>query len=288
MPSACGDIYMQPLIIYLLRVTRVKTTFAMTSPISLYDKREILIMPYTAPAPPLPLEYVPDEYTICAKTALKRHSWDRNLGQLQISASEPMPLNALTASPKASTTLSLELQFTTNNAHKLKKHPKDWRVAVSYYLRSRTFFSTKKLERLPAHTEMYDCPWIHVHYSKTPLEARGYGPLIWKENRISEQQAAIDSNRAKSWSTMLSIPINAPKSLLPTFLNLLSARQYAVVLKVKILAHHHHPLKLVVPVQVIYHPLKSIPPPYVECQSATNAQDSILWLVHQIRARVLS
>ena len=48
------------------------------------------------------------------------------------------------------------------------------------------------------------------------------------------------------------VPVNASKSLIPTFLNPLSARRYVLVIDITIEEMHHDALVLEVPVQVVW------------------------------------
>jgi len=77
---------------------------------------------------------------------------------------------------------------------------------------------------------------------KTAPEVREYPELSW------------NNNDGCQWMTSLKLPIRVVKKLLPTFLNQLSARQYAVVVRLSIRGIFHGVLELVLPLQVIYNP----------------------------------
>lgn len=74
------------------------------------------------------------------------------------------------------------------------------------------------------------------------------------------------------WTTTLSLPVNTSKDLLPTFLNALSARQYALVLRLMIEGLYHDTIELIVPVQVIYYPADTTLPG-IEAGIETGDQD---------------
>ena len=58
----------------------------------------------------------------------------------------------------------------------------------------------------------------------------------------------------KTWTVDLRVPVSVPKTLLPTFLNVLSARQYALVLRVSIAGlWQGGVLKMAIPLQLTYH-----------------------------------
>lgn len=59
--------------------------------------------------------------------------------------------------------------------------------------------------------------------------------------------------RGEIWTTDLCVPISVPKTLLPTFLNTVSARQYALVLRVAVAGlKHGRVLEVTLPLQLIF------------------------------------
>jgi hypothetical protein len=86
--------------------------------------------------------------------------------------------------------------------------------------------------------------------SKLDFEIREYGRTVWKK-----QDTVSNSDTICSWKTILKVPINTRKTLLPTFANPLSARQYAIVLQISIKGLHPNIMELILPIQVIYYPI---------------------------------
>ena len=86
--------------------------------------------------------------------------------------------------------------------------------------------------------------------SKLGFEIRDYGKTVWKR-----QDTVSNPDAICSWETILKVPINTRKTLLPTFANPLSARQYAIVLQISIKGLHPNIMELVLPIQVIYYPI---------------------------------
>ena len=252
--------YRQPLIMYLIRIKRIKTDIPVESLLRPACQREIIIMPYTPANPPLVVEAFPREYKSFITRSLKQHRWTRSLGTLKISAVEPSPLNILALGPRLSTFAVFSLIFTPDHRCGFDVRPCEWNYAVKYHLRNRTFYSTRRLERMPTGAAAKGDPVMRFRDKKTASEVREYGKISWnrdRQHRSSEQDLSPDVGKACPWTTALKVPINATKTLLPTFLNPLSARQYALVLRLRIKGLYHGVIELVLPVQVIYCPLSN-------------------------------
>lgn len=85
---------------------------------------------------------------------------------------------------------------------------------------------------------------------KERWEIRECGQLAWKR----EQRAGDDGAFKAIWTAVLSVPASVSKELLPTFLNMLSARQYALVIRVSVAdLRTWRALELAIPLQLIYH-----------------------------------
>jgi hypothetical protein len=267
-----GKTYRQPIITYIIRIIRVRTEIVMASPIRCPDEREIIIMPRTPAAPPLEIEHFPCEYKPCTTKALKQHMWNRSLGHLHVSAVEPPPLNISTAAPRTSSLVSVKLTFTPKQPCEIEVRPHEWKCVVKYCLRSRTFYSTRKLERIPTSSVTKSDPFLRMREEKNGWEIRGFGPISWRRDCLLEEGTLVQDERHCPWATTLILPVNAPKNLLPTFLNPLSARQYALVLQLMIEGLHHGVIELVVPVQVIYYPAEAVSPA-IEAETDASGQD---------------
>jgi len=98
------------------------------------------------------------------------------------------------------------------------------------------------MDQMPTLSATKIDPLLRIHEMKTAPEVREYSEISWKNDDVCQ------------WTTSLKVPIRSMKKLLPTFLNQLSARQYAVVVQLSIKGLFHGILELVLPVQVIYYP----------------------------------
>jgi hypothetical protein len=213
--------YRQPMITYTLRVKQIRTRVRVGPSMKCYKEREIIIMPYTPPAPPLGIEHFPRDYKSCSTKIIKKHRWSRPLGILEISAAEPSPLNVLTTAPKSSTFVAIAIIFKP----RLEICLWNWNCAVKYHLRSRTFCSTRKLDRVPTRSTVKLDQSLTMHDVNNTPEVREYGTLRWRrENHIISERSDLSNNdNLPPWTTTLILLVNASKSLLLTFLNLLSA-----------------------------------------------------------------
>jgi hypothetical protein len=252
--------YKQPITTYMIRIIRVQTEIVMASPIRCYDEREIIIKPYTIAAPPLQIEHFPREYKLCTTKALKQHMWNGSFAHLHVSAAEPPPLNVSTAAPRTSTFVSVKLALTPKLPCEMELRPREWKCVVKYCLRSRTFYSTQKMERIPTSSATKSDQFLRMREGKSAWETRGFWPISWRRDYLPEGGTPTQDERLCPWMTTLVLPVNASKDLLPTFLNCLSARQYALVVRLMIEGLHHGAIELVIPVQVIYCPAEAASP----------------------------
>ncbi len=233
----------------------------MRSPITCQREREILIMPSTLAAPPLEVKHFPREYKTCITKGIKQYVWKRLLGHLHVSAAEPVPLNVCTAAPRASTLVSVHLTFTPKPPCEIEVCPREWKCTLKYYLRSRTFYSTRKLERVPITLTTKTDPLVRMSEEKSGWEVRGFGPSCWRRGGPPRQAGnPVHDERLRPWTSTLVLPVNTSKNLLPTFFNTLSARQYALVLRLTIEGLYHAEMELIVPIQVIYFPAVAVLP----------------------------
>lgn len=243
--------YMQPRIMYAITAVSTKFAGATRSATKCRTKREINVMPSIPASPPLQIEHFPHEYrTTCVKT-LRRRMWNRPIGKLSISAEEPKALNISTSAPRASTVASVKLLFQPCGAHTPAAAPYEWRLTVKSHLKVRTFYSTKQYTQIPTRESVKSEPLAEMTSSCTQPEIRQCDTLSWRLHRLSSAGTIASDTLAIPWTTTLIVPVNAPKSLNPTFLNPLSARRYVLVLHITIEEIHHDVIVLEVPIQVI-------------------------------------
>jgi hypothetical protein len=63
---------------------------------------------------------------------------------------------------------------------------------------------------------------------------------------------------SSSWTPHISVPIQTPAGLLPTFCSAVVARNYSIITRVKFSNAHAKPVTLEVPVQIIYSPVRTV------------------------------
>ena len=180
----------------------------------------------------------------------------RPIGSLEIAATEPSPLNVLTSAPRPFTFTSISIVFKAQHVFGIDASPTNWKCVVNHHIRSRTFWSTKALEQLPTSSTAKLDPCVAMHEWKRSSEVREYSSLCWKRvpHHAPSELGADNTSQPCSWEASLILPVNAIGALLPTFLGPLSARQYAVVMRLKIKGLFHTPLELALPLQVIHYP----------------------------------
>jgi hypothetical protein len=243
------------MIVYFITIKRIRTEIAIELLSKYTPQREIVVLPQAAAAPPLAIEAFPREYNYSTIKSLKQRRWGKSVGLLQISAAEPPPLN-LFSTPRPSTFASLNLVFIPNHPRDLHVRPCGWTCVVKSYLRIRTYYSAQKLDRVPTFTAARSGLHLRVRENEEVAEVREYGKFFWSRNSQSPlfESGASEEERCR-WMATLTVPVNATKTLLPTFLNVLSARRYALVIRLRIKELQHGTLELVLPVQLIYDPL---------------------------------
>jgi hypothetical protein len=175
-----GNLYGQPLIAYMIRVNCIKTGLAVPRDRKYYSQREIKILPYTSPDPPLGIDCFPTEdYNSSSKSIIRQHRWGRPIGSLEVSATEPAPLNILTSAPRPCTFARIDMVFRARPALGIGPPPAKWKCAVKYHIRCRTFWSTKPLEQHPKSTTAKLEPFVAMRDQKISPEIREYSSLCW-------------------------------------------------------------------------------------------------------------
>jgi hypothetical protein len=208
-------------------------------------------MPQRAAAPPLAIEDFPGEYKTISAKSLKRRRLSGSLGMLQISAAESSPLN-LFSSTRPSTSAILSINFEPMYPDNFDIKAFEWSFAVKSYLRIRIFYSTQKLTRVPTFTAARSNSHLGVRDTEMAAEVREFIKPSWRKIVESSQS----TKERHCWLATLAVPINTSKTLLPTFINVLSALRYTLVLRFSVKGLYHGTLQLILPVQVIYDPLQ--------------------------------
>ncbi|MCJ1436726.1 hypothetical protein MMC27_006108 [Xylographa pallens] len=258
--SICGKIFMQPMIMYFIKATLAEASHQAKSTRKCHDAREIVLIPSIPAAPPLSLNEYPREYRPHLTATLKRRMWSRPIGQLNISAREPQAINVSTATPRASTTVFMELRFDPCTTYESEVRPFEWDCDVEYYVRSRTFYSIKVLDEVPSISMVESNENVRMYSKVSKSEIRQSASLSWRLDRLSRMGVIQSSDENCPWVTTLVVPINASKTLTPTFLNPLSARRYSLLLKLSIKGFSHSTMELELPLQVVSDTLQYSPP----------------------------
>jgi hypothetical protein len=240
----------KPWISYSLKISHIYAETQLPS-IRCGRAREIIIMPFTYAAPPIEINHHPHEYKSMSTKAIRHRIFSHGKCHLTLSATEPDPINLVTGAPRAATTISMNLSLSLENRTQVDIFQQ--KLIVKSRLRIRTFCTTRKLTRIPTLVASKNDPSLQMVEHKTSWEIRESVPVEWKK-QLSE--VGSDENR-EIWTADWRSPVSVPKTLLPTFLNLLSARQYAIELRVSLATVRHiGMLELAIPLQLIYHDLK--------------------------------
>lgn len=201
--------------------------------------REILLWPTRPPDPPLYIDAYPKEFKLHDSINLRRHFLDHPLGELEIFAEEPLPVNLSVSTPRAGTFVELGLSFTPNGLSTRQILSKDWTIVTRSNLRLCVFHSTKRCETEPSILDAKRLNHVFMRLESMPEEVRQYRSSEW----------IMNSNHF-SQNTKLVIAISVPKTLPPSFLAPFAALRYHIVLKVSILGVSKTSASLVVPVQL--------------------------------------
>jgi len=241
---------MQPLVSYSLTASLAH----IRSGKKLQICREICISPIVSASPPLQIENFPKEYQTTCSQIVRGKWWTGPIGKLTVSAAEPLPLNVSSHSPRATTTVSVKLLFTPTKAISSITPPYEWLVTVKYYLQIRTFTTTKPFTQEAMQYKAENTLVCNLASTKTLPEIRECDTLSWRLHRISNTGTITPDVPLNPWTSTLLMPVNASKSLLPTFLCPLAARQYTLVLQFSVTKLCHRRLYLEIPIQVINEP----------------------------------
>ena len=245
-----GHKFMQPRVSYSITASLAHVA----SERGLKVGREICISPIISASPPLQLEYFPDEYQTTCSQLVKGKRWTGPIGELAVSAAEPPPLNISTCEPRATTTVSVRLLYTPRKASSSIVPPYEWKVTVKSYLQIRTFLTTKPFTPVPTQDKVKNTSMHRLISTKTLPETRECDTLSWRLHRISNTGTITPDVPLNPWTSTLLVPVNASKSMVPTFLCPISAIRYAVILEFSVTGLCHGRLCLKIPIVLINDP----------------------------------
>lgn len=241
---------MQPLIVYTL-----EAELKLPKPTNIYlnvvprTSREVYITPVQLANPPLDTGDFPYEYRLTSTRRLKPRFWRCPVGLLEISTSEPQPLNLASPHPRSSTLLPIWLQFQEHVRYKkVPIHPSDWRLCIRTTIVAKTFYSVRPIFQngQPTMRMARGSACMNVDVTNYSAETRTPAEMFWSLSRQNDGR--------NLWSSAIVVPINLPKYLPPTFLSVLGARRYSVRVQISIVNLHHSSLVLQAPLQVIFDP----------------------------------
>jgi hypothetical protein len=288
---------MQPRIAYAIHAT-LSLGYSRDGHSTILDeRREIRLMPFSAVSPFLQIDRFPASSNSISGMPLKQNIWASSMGEMKISVDEPSPLNLCTIAPKATTECSIKLRLTPKKALATNIRPESWGCTVESRLHIKTYYSVRPLpKRLDLHLRGLQ---FRLRSEFTRAESRDFNSLSWRLDRLSRYGTIIEDPQP-SWIGIVTLPINASKLLLPSFLSTFAARLYAIKVKVKLLGVRHDPFELEVPLQVVYNPLTSMhhllhdlmEPSLVTRRNSVSTADILDSLVHvqepQVRYAYLS
>ncbi|KAF3908299.1 hypothetical protein AA313_de0206526 [Arthrobotrys entomopaga] len=218
--------------------------------------REIVIVPSIPASPPLQIRYYPREYQISCCKALKKRAWDKPLATLEVSAQEPSPLEVNTKAPQAATVTKLRLDLSNLGAKCANKlRMQDWVVQVTSHMTAWTFYTTKdRLTNIPTMETLAEDPSLFLIKEVLPKDTRQISNIEWflTSPPRYEESAFNSPSQPSCWTAELPVTVTCSKNLVPTFLNPLAARRYAIVFRIKVLGLSHDEIEVKVPVQIVH------------------------------------
>lgn len=203
--------------------------------------REVFVTPTRPPDPPLYLDAYPKEFKVSDFVTLRRHFCSHSLGNLQISAQEPSPVNLSVATPRASTFIPIQVSFIPNTPASIQIQPHNWTMVVKTSLRLRVFHSTNRLRTEPTVHDFKKFNDLFMRVESVNEEVRHYHDLSWK----------LDSSGSEvPWRTKLHVAVTVPKTILPSFLAPNAALRYYIILNVCVSGLSKGSASAVVPIQL--------------------------------------
>ncbi|KAL9616366.1 MAG: hypothetical protein Q9160_008760 [Pyrenula sp. 1 TL-2023] len=243
------SVFMQPLIMYTLDA-EVRTPGISTSGIAISSRvsREVPLIPIRPASPPLDIKDFPREYQLKLARNLRKRFRYRPLGTIEVSTSEPQPLNLASRYPRPFTTVPIQLSFTELTRYKkIPAHPCNWKLCIRTTIISKTFYSVLPLFKYGQPTTRLAkvSSTMSLNVSHESDELRSPRDTFW--SLTHKDGHAI-------WTAGINVPVHVPKRIPPTFLSALAGRRYSVRVEIDVVNLSHFPLVLETPLQVIFNP----------------------------------
>jgi hypothetical protein len=252
---------MQPLINYAVRAVLELSDPVAGPARELQDIRNIMLIPFIGPSPPLAIEDFPGEYVLESTKLLTKIPSMNSFGEMSISMNEPSALVFTGDSQNATTLGYLKLILKPTNGVGNSIVPRALKCTIWSQIHVKTFFSTIPLYGMPNYSMLERKSGLRIESRYINLQTRKISAHSW----IPEEQSppgATREPRDALWATTLVLPVCGSSRLLPTFCSTLAALRYALRVRVNIGGFHHLPLALEIPLQVLY------------CNGMRNAQDA--------------
>lgn len=245
-------LYIQPLIVYIVKVTKQMAGLCPGHTICETNEREVLIMPHRAANAPIETTFFPGEYLLSSSAAMKHHAWNRSLGRLTAFSSEPRPVNILTSSPRASTIVHVRLLFEPDqSAAQPTGRLDDVGFDVRTRLRCRTFYSIKELSHQPSLAKMKRQPDVQMRSELIDLQVSQSKALSWQLDQSSPSDRIVQEDSSTRRTACLAVAINVDKAMVPSFRATFAARRYSIILEIRASGFQYRKIELEVPVQII-------------------------------------
>jgi hypothetical protein len=244
-----GQTCMQPLISYAIRAV-----LELRGPVAgllreLQDTRNILLIPFTGPSPPLAIDDFPGEYVVESKTLLTKIPYRNSFGEMSISMNEPSALVFTGGTPNATTLGYMNLILKPVNGVGSSNAPEPLKCTIYSQIHVKIFYSTMPLRGMPTYSMLKGKSGLRVQSRYINLQTRKIRAHSWRP----DERPKPGGNREikDSWTTILVLPICGSSRLLPTFCSTLAALRYALRVRVNIGGFHHSPIALEIPLQVL-------------------------------------
>ncbi len=257
---------MQPLINYAIRAVLEIHDPVAGSLREVQDTRNILLVPFIAPSPPLATEDFPGEYILESTKLLTKIPYRNPFGEISISMNEPSALVFTGDSPNATTLGNMKLILKpANRAEKSTVPgplPGPLKCTIHSQIHVIRFYSTMPFYEVPTYSMLKRKNGLRVESQYIDLQTRKMSAYLW---RLEEQPRTGGNQELRDWlwTTTLALPVCGPSRLLPTFCSTLAALRYALSVRVNIKGFYHSPIVLEIPMQVLC------------CRGVRNVQEAV-------------
>lgn len=255
--GSCGRVCGQPRIDYAIRFSATAQGPTTWHRIEVQRSRNFVVIPITAPEPPIDEVDFPGEFKLVSSAALQRRLFPHRIGVAQLSIKEPEPLRlSKHCNPSGKAWVKLTYQPL--------RHALPFEERLECILDSqieiKTFYSTVPLREMASKQALQTNRHLHLHSKTISLKA-------WKTITHFGTSGKTHSNN--DWeddaecegSCELLLPINLVGDLvhIPTFCSPFAARRYALKVALKIQGRSHAPIMVAVPLQFYYNDTTAAP-----------------------------